>query len=100
MSPVDLISHPFRVVGGSIATVPQGSDDSTAEQLAVLVLTRRGERQMVPLFGVNDPAFQTYDQADIQLGIDLFGPEVELEAIDVSFPTDRTQEAVIRYGVA
>lgn len=97
---MDLISHPFRLVGGSIASVPQGSDDSIAELVAVLLLTRRGERQMVPMFGVTDPAFQTYDQSDVQLGIDLFGPAVELQGVDLTFPTDATQEAVIRYGIA
>lgn len=94
-----LISYPFRLSpNGSAATVEDGSDDATAELLAVLVLTRRGERDLVPDFGVPDPAFGTLDLNDVAASVAMFGPEVSLEAVRVSYPTPTTQEVDISYA--
>ena len=50
---MELLSHPFRLErNGSAATVTDGSDEANAEGIAILAMTRRGERDLVPEFGL------------------------------------------------
>ena len=98
MPPVRLISHPFRLLpGGDVATVLEGTDEADAEQLAILVLTRKGERQLVPRFGVRDPAFSGLDLAEINAGLAQFGPPVSATSLDVTYPSPETARAVIAF---
>ena len=54
-----LISFPMRLQSnGRIALVEQDSEDHIGEELAILVLSRPGERDLVPTFGIEDPAFE------------------------------------------
>lgn len=94
-----IISHPFRLAGGSVATVDEVTERASAEQLAVLVLTKRGERVLVPLFGVIDPAFSSegIELADVSIAAQTFGPEVTLTDLSTRFLNDTTQEAVLSY---
>lgn len=73
-----LLSFPFRVRGGAVALVDQGSDEQHAELVAVLVLTRKSERPLVPDFGITDPVFLEADRAEIRAGLVMFGPDVEI----------------------
>lgn len=92
-----ILSHPFRLAGGRIAVVEQFSDQANAEQLAVLLLTRRGERPLVPTFGVADPTFDALDVGDVLTGIEAFGPEVALMDVETRFTGPMTQEVVVTY---
>jgi hypothetical protein len=93
-----LLSHPFRILpSGRAATVEQGSDEAHAEQLAVLLLTRRGERDLVPGFGVSDPVFAGFDPAEIAAGVSAYGPPVQIESIDVTPAGDGTVAVDIRF---
>lgn len=84
-----LISFPFRLdPTGSVATTEQDSDGEIDEQLAVALLTRPGERIVVPTFGVNDPAFTGFLNSALQRHLLDFGPTVDAEIIS----TDRTAE--------
>lgn len=73
-----ILAYPFRLAAGRVATVEQTSDEANAQQLAVTVLTRRGERPLVPDFGVVDPTFDDLSPAELQMQVELFGPPVEL----------------------
>ena len=84
--------------GGIVATVEQTSDQANAEQLAVLVLTRKGERVLVPDFGITDPAFTGVSLTDISLGVTLFGPPVTLEDIDIRFGGPTTQNVTVTFA--
>ena len=70
------LSFPFRLTPtGSVATVEAGSDAEADEAIAVLVLTRIGERRMRPNFGIPDPVFaHGLYIGDIQVGLDEHGP--------------------------
>lgn len=71
-----VLSFPFRVgQNAEIATVPAGSDLEVEQAIAVLVLTRLGERPMEPLFGTIDPIMAELEPGEIQIGLDTFGPE-------------------------
>lgn len=76
-----MIAHPFRLVGSTVATVEQASDAGLIQSVAVLATTRRGERPLVPSFGITDPAFHSVSQAEINAGLALFGPDVTVEQV-------------------
>lgn len=97
---MDLIAFPFRLdPSGAVATVHrQFSEEAEAQLIAVLVATIRGERDMTPAFGVTDPAFGTIDRAEVEAGLELFGPDVQIDAVETRFVDATTQEVHVRYG--
>lgn len=96
---MDLISHPFRLeANGGIATVVDGTDDAYAEGIAVLVLTRKGERPLVPDFGMTEPTFDDVDLAELNVALDDFGPPVEVADAAIDHPDDRTEAVVLTFA--
>jgi phage baseplate assembly protein W len=79
-----VLSHPFRLgPTGSFAVVEQSSDTAVAEALAVLLLTKRGERSLVPQFGIPDPTFDVLDTEALNLALATFGPLITVESVEV-----------------
>lgn len=95
---MDLIAWPFHLAhNGAVATVEQDSDQSDAELLGVLILTRTGERALVPGFGIPDPAFAVLRPGDVQAAADLFGPAVRIDRVT---ETGRPGPGVVNYELA
>lgn len=94
-----VLSHPFRLTPtGVAATVLDGSSVANGEAIAVLALTRRGERTLVPTFGVTDPAFDDLDPAELNAGLTTFGPEgVTVTDVTTDYPSDTTAAIVIEF---
>ena len=94
-----ILSHPFRLtLTGAAATVRDGSTDANAEGVAVLALTRPGERPMCPNFGVADPAFAGYDAAELSAALHLYGPTgVSVDHISSSPVNDRVAAVTISF---
>lgn len=89
---MDLLSHPFRLeANGNVATVLDGSDEAHAEAVAVLILTRKGERDLVPEFGVTDPVYDEVSLAELNVGLADFGPAVTVTGARITYPSDRTE---------
>ena len=89
---MQILSHPFRLASnGTVATVEQDSDQGRAEQLAVLCLTRIGERDLAHGFGITDPTFNGVDTAEIVAGLAEYGPPIELRDLQASYEDDSTQ---------
>jgi hypothetical protein len=94
-----LLVYPFQLTpAGNAATVEDGSDEQLAMELAVGILTVRGERALVPDFGCDDPVFLGFDEDALRLHVGLFGPPVDIDEVDLAYPTDRTQEVVVRFN--
>lgn len=94
-----LIAYPFRLAaGGVVATIEEGADEQVAQELAVAVLTRRGERVLVPEFGVADPVFTGFDADALRLHVALYGPPVDVTDVTVQFVDDRTQDVVVYFS--
>lgn len=94
-----ILSHPFRLAGnGSIATVEQDSEGGDAEQLAVLALTRTGERGVVPGFGIADPTFAGFSASEFAAGVAIWGPPVHLGEVVVSPVDESTQRVEVHFG--
>lgn len=52
---MDLLAFPFRLrPDGSAATVLDGTDEAHAQDVALLCLTRKGERPLVPDYGTTE----------------------------------------------
>lgn len=80
---------PFRLgPGGSVATVDQDSDRDIENLLAVACLTRPGERQQAPSFGIADPAFVGWELPALERHILDFGPDVIVTSVIVDRSTD------------
>lgn len=93
-----ILSHPFRLApDGRIATVEQDTDQANAEQLAVLIMTRRGERPLVPTFGITDPVFAELDRAELEGAIETFGPPVRITGVDADFVDASTEQVVVTF---
>lgn len=94
-----ILSFPFRLAGGGVvATVEQSSDEANAEQVAALLLTKVGERPMVPGFGLTDPAFRGIDPQEVAAGLLLYGPSVRLEGVDVDHVSDAVTAVEVRFS--
>lgn len=94
-----ILSHPFRLVpNGAVATVEQESDQGDAEQIAVLVLTIRGERPLAPGFGVTDPTFGGFAVSEVVAGLTVYGPPRSIVEAIVRADTDTAQVVELVYA--
>lgn len=95
---MDLISFPFRLAAdGHVATVPQDSDASRAELLAVLLLTRIGERPLCPQFGVTDMTGHGLNDSELAAAVATFGPDVDLIDVTIDTVTQDTQKVTVTF---
>ena len=95
---MDLLSHPFRLeANGAVATVEDGTDEANAEGIAILCLTRKGERDLVPDYGVTDPVFNELNLAEVNVGLTDFGPDVVVTNVTVTYPNDRTERVELAF---
>lgn len=93
---MDLLSYPFRVAAnGSVETVEDGTEAALREQVAVHALTRRGERALVPGFGVSDPVFSDLDVAELNASLAIFGPPVRVSIAAREYPTASTERVTL-----
>jgi len=93
------MSFPFRLTpGGPAATVEQGSDAYIEEQLAIALLTIRGERIQVPMFGCDDPAFVGFELGNLTRHLADFGPEVDVTEIGARRRSDDREELTVTWA--
>lgn len=93
-----VLSHPFRLsLNGSAVTVEQDSDAADAELIAVLALTRRGERPLVPGFGLTDPAFGGFTPGELAAAVAVYGPTRTITDVTVAFDSDTEQRVEVAF---
>lgn len=93
-----VLSFPFRLgSNGAVATVEQDSDAAAAEQIAVLLLTRIGERPLSPDFGVTDMVGQGLDPSELAAAISAYGPEVTLQDVSITEVGDGVQQVTVTF---
>jgi hypothetical protein len=93
---MELLAHPLRLSGSRFATVTDGTEAADCDAVARMVLTHRGEVELVPAFGISD---LTFSGPEAGLGItqlnacaSMFGPPVTV-SLDKVKRTDRTETA-------
>jgi hypothetical protein len=96
--PVRLISFPFRLDStGAVASVEQASDPWVEECIAIGMLTQPGERDQVPAFGVNDPAFATFQVGGLQRHLIDFGPAITITEVRVTEMVDGRERVEVAW---
>lgn len=94
-----LLSYPFRLAtGGAVATHDDASSDYHMEELAQLIATRPGERELTPTYGLADPAFAGFDQAMLVAQVGLFGPPVKITGVEVTPVSDVERDVVVYFA--
>lgn len=94
-----IIRYPFRfALDGSVATVEQDTDDANGEQIAILAITRAGERRLRPGFGLTDTAFVGFNASEMAAKLALYGPPVDLSDIRVAPVAADTQRVTIDFA--
>jgi hypothetical protein len=95
---VKLISHPFRLLpNGAVATVEEDSEAGDREGLVHIALTLVGERAMLPDFGVSDPTFTGFNPGELAACAAMYGPDVEIVSVDVTWASDTEQVVDISF---
>lgn len=95
---VKLISYPFRLnVGGSVVTKEEG-EDYYGDELAMLIRTIPGERELVPDYGIEDPTFGTINDIELLEKISMFGPPVEITETKSAFVSEDRVAVNISYA--
>ena len=93
---VQLIAHPFRLGDdGRVFTHEQDSTAYLAERIALVLGCRPGERELVPAFGVGDPAFDGLTLASIQNQMAIF----EIPAMITNVIRDDISDSTTSYRV-
>lgn len=74
---MDPLAHPVRLEpDGALATVPADSIERVVQDVALLLATRRGERPLVPEFGVTlDVGGRELELADARAQVARWVPE-------------------------
>lgn len=93
-----VLSFPFRLdVTGAVASVEQNSDRWIEESIAIAMLTRPGERDQVPSFGVADPAFAVFQVGALQRHLLDFGPQVTITQVTVNQLEEGRERVVVNW---
>lgn len=88
-----VLSYPFRVgTDGSLGTVDEATDQADVEEVAMVLLTVRGERPLVPAYGIEDPAFVGIRAPEVVAACTRWTPLV-VTSVDVSADGPTTQLA-------
>lgn len=92
------MSFPFRLdPTGAVAAVEQGTDAYVEECIAVAMLTRTGERDQVPAFGVSDPAFELFQVSALQRHMNDFGPQIVITEVRVDELTEGRERVTVAW---
>lgn len=94
-----IFSLPFRIgTNGQAASVDQYSDAGVAQQIAVLILTQKGEHELAPNYGIADPLWTPgVDVAEINAQLAIYGPPAVVSTISADYPTDRTERLLLEF---
>lgn len=92
------LSFPLRLTRtGAFATVEQGSDQHVAELLSQAVLTRPGERHLIPTYGIDDPAFVGWERLKLVLHVADYGPDVVIEDVSKVYDNSGTERVTMSW---
>lgn len=76
---MELLAFPFSLrPNGTVVTVTQDSDAANVQLIAALVLTRYGERELLPGFGTSDPAMFGLQPTELAAQVAQWGPAVTI----------------------
>lgn len=95
-----ILAFPFGLwPNGEVRTVEQESEEADRQQIAMLALTRVGERILVPGFGLEDPVHGNgFPVTELAAQIAEWGPPVTLHDVKVVATSDSTQTVEVTFS--
>ena len=95
-----LISFPFRIAEyGGAASNEQGTDQYYREQIATIVLTKRGERILNDTLGMPDVAYSGFLYSAFQAQVAEELPEVVNLSANIEDTGETTEDVIIDFSV-
>lgn len=91
------MTFPFTLRDGVVATAPDDSDDYYAAELAHLVMTHEGEREIVPQYGISDPTFQAFDDIEFVGKVGIFGPPVNITGVTQGYNNNNQLDVTVAF---
>jgi hypothetical protein len=92
-----LLTFPFRLEGGSAVVADDASEIYLGDELAQLIQTQPGERELVPGFGLNDPAYTVFDVSMLEAQIDQFEMPLVIDDVGTRYLDDTTQDVLVSF---
>lgn len=82
-----LLAFPITISGnGSMGTINDG-EDYYAQELACLVGTQIGERELVPGYGVPEVMLSTIDRMNLGSQCEIYGPPIKIVRLAYKYDT-------------
>jgi phage baseplate assembly protein W len=97
MARIPHIAYPASIVNGRLATVEQGSPEDVSKCLYALLATRRGSREELPEYGIDDPTFDGFDLDEARAAADRYEPRAADVPFELEMEIDELTE-VVRVG--
>jgi len=96
----DNIALPFRLgPSGAVVTNPQGSEDYYISQIAVVLMTERGERLFEPRLGIANMTYDGFSKALLDQQIGMYLPGIKVSSMKVNPLSDTVQDVNISFGI-
>lgn len=85
---MEAFSYPFRFMNGSVVTIDTTTDQYAAQEIASVIQTEIGELLITPTFGIDSPAFDIFDSANLSYNVARHFPDIQLDSITESVAED------------
>lgn len=96
-----LIMFPFTIRDGSVVVSDDESDEYIAGELAHLAMTRTGERELVPDFGIEDPVFSRFDDIDYtRKALTFCSQRITIASIKQKIIRDGLRQVVVQFDTS
>ena len=96
------LAHPFELgPNGAARTVITDSEAHHQQAIAVLIMTRTGERKMMPAFGLDDPVHRGPDPIaadEVEEAVRMFGPPVRVTDVRTEWASDTIAEVTVEFA--
>ena len=75
------LSHPFRFINGRAPTVDDRTDAFSAQMIAAVVKTGKGELPLNPDYGTRQPEFASLDRSGLAYSVTSYYPLISINKI-------------------
>lgn len=97
---VYLLAYPMRVANnGTMAAIEDGTEEYYAQELAGMLRTEKGERELVPEYGVDEITASNMDKLNLASQVELFGPPVEITNVTYKTGMDGITRGTIEFDM-
>lgn len=92
-----LLAYPVRLGSNGTFVDVEDGEDYYAQEIACLIQTQPGERELVPDYGIDDPTFSEFDRLELASKIEAFGPPVDIQDVIIQVVNDQVISVEVKY---